>query len=240
MTEASITIENLEDEKSNSLTKIIHISGQLDESNIDEKIQPIYKLLEENQKGLNIIFNLENLEYMNSKSIGYLTDIYGKITENKGQTIICNAKPNITDILQVVGLTQLIKTVNSLEEAKKKLNPTNKPTEPTTQEKEPQEEPTEPPQQAQEAPTEAPQQAQEPQEEPTEPPQQAQEAPTPEQPEQKQEQKNPEVKKETPQEIQDPQPQQAQQPPKEPKTQQEPKQNPEQPTQENSNETYKL
>lgn len=121
MTDANITIED------NSTTgqnlKIVHISGQLDESNIDEKIQEIYKMVEANPKNLNLLYDLEKLDYMNSKSIGYMTDLYSKITENGGQVAIAKAKPNILDILQVVGLTQLIKSFDSLEEAKKSFTP---------------------------------------------------------------------------------------------------------------------
>ena len=118
MTEATITIEDV-----NGI-KVVHIGGQLDESNIDEKVKDIYKVVEETPKGLSLIFELENLEYMNSKSIGYLTDLYGKITETGGKVAIASAKPNIVDILQVVGLTQLIQTFDTLEAAKMGLQAT--------------------------------------------------------------------------------------------------------------------
>ncbi len=116
MTEASITIEDLGEN-----LKVAHISGQLDESNVDEKIQEIYKVIEQFPQGLNLIFDLENLEYMNSKSIGYITDLYGKITESGGQVAIASAKPNIVDILQVVGLTQLISTYESIQVAQQNI-----------------------------------------------------------------------------------------------------------------------
>ena len=115
MTEASITIEDIQGA---SPTKVVHISGQLDESNVDSKIQEIYQSVESAAKGLCLIFELANLQYMNSKSIGYITDLYGKITENGGKVAIAQAKPNIIDILQVVGLTQLIQTFDTLEQAK--------------------------------------------------------------------------------------------------------------------------
>lgn len=120
MTDANILIEDAQDVPG-KVVKIAHISGQLDESNVDEKIQELYKAVESNPKNLNLIFDLENLEYMNSKSIGYLTDLYGKITEGGGQVLITNAKSNILDILQVVGLTQLIKNVATIKEAKDSL-----------------------------------------------------------------------------------------------------------------------
>ena len=118
MTEATITIEDAQSVSPDKTMKVVHISGQLDESNIDEKIQEVYKVLEANPKNLNLVFELEHLEYMNSKSIGYVTDIYGKVTESLGQVAIAQARPNITDILQVVGLSQLIKMFPSVDEAK--------------------------------------------------------------------------------------------------------------------------
>ena len=55
---------------------------------------------------------------MNSKSIGYLTDWYGRVTGKNGKIVIAKARENIMDILQVVGLTQLINCYPTLDEAK--------------------------------------------------------------------------------------------------------------------------
>lgn len=112
MAEATIIIEEGID------AKIVHVSGQLDESNVDEKIKEIYKVVEANPKNLHMIFDLENLDYLNSKAIGYLTDLYGKITEGGGKIATIKAKANILDILQVVGLTQLIQNFDTLDAAK--------------------------------------------------------------------------------------------------------------------------
>ena len=121
MTEATITIEDYQIPNTENIIKIANIAGQLDESNVDEKIQEIYKVLEQIPTGLKLVLNLENLSYMNSKSIGYLTDVYGKVMKGSGVLVIANAKDNITDILQVVGLTQLVKAFATLDEAKNYL-----------------------------------------------------------------------------------------------------------------------
>jgi anti-anti-sigma factor len=120
-TPADITIEDLQTDNAQIVAKIAHFTGQLDESNVDEKSQQIYNLIEEIPQNLNLILDFEGLEYMNSKSIGYLTDWYGKIFESGGKVVIAQAKPNILDILQVVGLTQLIKTFPTIDEAKMAL-----------------------------------------------------------------------------------------------------------------------
>ena len=121
MTEVTITIEDSQSPVADKKLKIVHVSGQLDESNVDEKIQMIYKLLEETPQNLALILDFENLTYMNSKSIGYLTDLYGKLNETNGKIVIAKAKPNILDILQVVGLAQLIQCFDSTDMAKASL-----------------------------------------------------------------------------------------------------------------------
>jgi anti-anti-sigma factor len=118
MTEININIEDLKLDKPGKTAKMIKFQGQLDESNVDEKSKLIYKLIEENPQNLFLLFDFEELEYMNSKSIGYLTDWYGKVSEGGGKIVISKAKPNILDILEVVGLTQLINHYVSLDEAK--------------------------------------------------------------------------------------------------------------------------
>lgn len=118
MTEANISIEDVQSDKTGKVIKLITISGQLDESNIDEKSKQIYDVINQTPQNLNLIMNLENLEYMNSKSIGYLTDWYGKVSGAGGKVVIVKARQNIADILNVVGLSQLIPMLQTLEEAK--------------------------------------------------------------------------------------------------------------------------
>ncbi len=122
MTEVSITIETGQHPVNGKTLKIVKIAGQLDESNVDQEIQKIYQTMEETPSNLDLIFDLENLEYMNSKSIGYMTDLYGKLSESGGKMFITKARPNITDILQVVGLTQLVTLYDTTEEAKLALS----------------------------------------------------------------------------------------------------------------------
>lgn len=122
MAQIIITIEDIPAATADKKLKLVKFAGQLDESNVDEKAKGIYDLMSATPQGLFLIFDFEKLEYMNSKSIGYLTDWYTKLSEKKGGIVIANARPNILDILQVVGLTQLIKCVPTVEEAKASVN----------------------------------------------------------------------------------------------------------------------
>ncbi len=118
MAQIIITTEDIVSATPDKKIKLLKFTGQLDESNVDEKAKEIYETINAVPQGLFLIFDFEKLEYMNSKSIGYLTDWYTKLTEKKGGIIVASARPNILDILQVVGLTQLIQCVGSVDEAK--------------------------------------------------------------------------------------------------------------------------
>lgn len=114
----TITVEDIPSGGADKKVKHVKFDGQFDESNVDEKSKDIYAIIDSTPNNLHLIFDFAKLEYMNSKSIGYLTDWYTKLNEKKGGIIITNVKPNILDILQVVGLTQLIKCVPTIDEAK--------------------------------------------------------------------------------------------------------------------------
>lgn len=118
MTFINISVEDVDTGNADKIVKIVKFSGQLDESNVDENAKTIYKLIEETPKNLCLVLDFAELEYMNSKSIGYLTDWYGRVTGKNGKIVIAKARENIMDILQVVGLTQLINCYPTLDEAK--------------------------------------------------------------------------------------------------------------------------
>lgn len=97
---------------------IVRIVGQLDESNVDDQSRVIYQMIDTMAEGTFFIFDLEGLTYMNSKSIGYLTDWHLKVSGKKGEILLARARENILDILNVVGLTQIVRSFATLDEAK--------------------------------------------------------------------------------------------------------------------------
>ena len=97
---------------------VIEFKGELDESNIDETAKEIYKILDETPAGIHVIFDFADLSYMNSKSIGYLSDWFTKVNEKGAELLVANPKENITDILSTVGLDNFIKMYHTLDDAK--------------------------------------------------------------------------------------------------------------------------
>ena len=101
--------------------KIVKLTGQLDESNVDDSAHQVYELIDNMPKSSYLVFDLAELTYLNSKSIGYLTDWHLKVKEKEGEIFLVGTRSNILDILNVVGLTQIVKSYESLDVAKKAL-----------------------------------------------------------------------------------------------------------------------
>ena len=114
---AEVQITQQDADVSGKTVKIINFAGQLDETNVDEEAKKIYKVIEEMPLP-NLLLDFSSLTYINSKAIGYLTDWYSRTAAKNGKIVIAQPQPNILDILKVVGITQIINILGSIDEAK--------------------------------------------------------------------------------------------------------------------------
>ncbi len=95
---------------------IFNFTGELDETNADKTFTSIYEEIGD-FSGKKILFNLEGLKYLNSKSIGYIADVFSNIEDNEGQMYISNCDEGVNDVLELVGITTIIPTVETEKEA---------------------------------------------------------------------------------------------------------------------------
>ena len=95
---------------------IFEFTWELDETNADKTFKTIYDEIGDFQ-GKNIIFNLSGLKYINSKSIGYIADVFSNIEDSEGKMYISNCSEWVKDILELVGITTIIPTVDTEQEA---------------------------------------------------------------------------------------------------------------------------
>lgn len=117
---AQITITTSDVEGIKEKTKLLKFNGQLDETNVEAEAQKVYQIMDK-EKPKHFIFDFTDLTYLNSKSIGFIADWQQKIAANGGKLVIFGVQPNIFDILDVVGLTNLVDLVKTMEEAKAKI-----------------------------------------------------------------------------------------------------------------------
>lgn len=95
---------------------IFNISGELDETNADKTFTWMYKEIWE-FSDKKILLDLTWLKYLNSKSIWYIADIFSNIEENDSQMYISNCDEGVKDVLELVWITTIVPTVDTVEEA---------------------------------------------------------------------------------------------------------------------------
>ena len=95
---------------------VFEFHGELDETNADKVFTGIYNAIGEfdNKR---IVLNLVGLKYLNSKSIGYLADIYSNLESVDGKMCIAHCTEEVYDTLELVGITSIVPTVDTEEEA---------------------------------------------------------------------------------------------------------------------------
>ncbi|OIP53149.1 hypothetical protein AUK10_02740 [Candidatus Gracilibacteria bacterium CG2_30_37_12] len=102
--------------KSVGSVEIFEFHGELDETNADKTFTAVYNTIGD-FTGKKIIFNLSGLKYLNSKSIGYIADIFSNIEDGNGTMYITNMTEEVKDTLELVGITSIISIADTEEEA---------------------------------------------------------------------------------------------------------------------------
>ena len=95
---------------------VFDFAGELDETNADKTFSWVYEQIGD-FADKKILFNLMGLKYLNSKSIWYIADVFSNIEDNEGQMHISNCDEGVRDVLELVGITTIIPTVATEEEA---------------------------------------------------------------------------------------------------------------------------
>ena len=99
---------------------VFEFHGELDETNADKTFTNVYNTVGD-FTGKKILFNLVGLKYLNSKSIGYIADIFSNIEDGNGQMCISNMTEEVKDTLELVGITTIVTITNTEAEALSKM-----------------------------------------------------------------------------------------------------------------------
>lgn len=111
-------LTQLEVKKSSTNTgvKIFSFHGELDETNVDTTFPNIIADIADFNGAL-ILFNLIELKYLNSKSIGYIADIAQRTEDGSGKFALSNIGTEVRDTLDLVGITSIVPVYDTEEVA---------------------------------------------------------------------------------------------------------------------------
>lgn len=96
--------------------RVAAFEGQVDESNLDYMKSVIDPLVADDAVTY-VILDLAKLSFINSKVIGYLASLYSRLAEKGKKLVFAQATEAITDIITLVGLTKIIPSCSTLQEA---------------------------------------------------------------------------------------------------------------------------
>lgn len=94
---------------------IVKIDGDIDHhvsSNIKEKIEREFKIL----NCRNIIFDLANVNFMDSSGIGMIIGRYKALEKTGGKVYILNVNPHLESIIEISGLRKIINFARNIDE----------------------------------------------------------------------------------------------------------------------------
>lgn len=117
MTELNITVTD----GSVAGVKVVAPAGELDESSVDGLKAQLDPLLADTNVKV-ILFDFSQLEFLNSKGIGYLVSVHTHLQKDQREMIIAGATESVMDVISLVGLTTIIKYFASVDEAIASLN----------------------------------------------------------------------------------------------------------------------
>jgi anti-anti-sigma factor len=114
----TLTTADMPGTRSREAVKLLVFDGQLDESNVEENCGAINEMLETAQDKLIILCDLTKLEYISSKSMGYLIDWSNRLGQKGGRLLAAGMNANIMDLFTNMGIPDFIKCYASFSEAK--------------------------------------------------------------------------------------------------------------------------
>jgi len=89
---------------------VLDASGQEAVLNLEQKINGL-------SQGTRMIFDLTELDYLNSYAIGFIAHWYNFLRKQHGDIVLIKPQPQVYDTLHVLGMTNVLKIFESVEMA---------------------------------------------------------------------------------------------------------------------------
>lgn len=92
--------------------------GEFDETNVDAQFEIIHNFLDPLDERKYVLFDLTEVDYVNSKFIGFVASISNQLEEHGGRLILVGTE-KIRDTLEICGIHQIIEIFDDMTSGKK-------------------------------------------------------------------------------------------------------------------------
>ncbi len=113
----SINIKDVKDDLKRKVS-LVELKGKLDMVSSPSLSSEIIALVDQGE--IYFVLDMDNLEYIDSAGIYTLLQCYTRLKEKKGFLKLVKLNKNVGDILSSIGVTKILLTYNTIEDA---LNP---------------------------------------------------------------------------------------------------------------------
>jgi anti-sigma B factor antagonist len=100
----------IEKENADKGVVVVRLSGYLDAHTFERLEETISELF--SQAHYKIIVDLSHVEYISSAGAGVFIGALSESHEHKGNIVLMNPTPNVREVFELLGLTQIFQVVN--------------------------------------------------------------------------------------------------------------------------------
>ena len=111
---SDFSVEITDCDKPNS--KVVNFKGEFDESVLEDLKAQLDPVLNDTNVS-SLVFNMKELEFINSKGIGFLVSVHTHLAKDQRHLVMCDANEAVMDVVSLVGLTSIIPYYENCQEA---------------------------------------------------------------------------------------------------------------------------
>lgn len=100
--------------------QVIEFHGDLDKAGLD-MVKDQLQATSDTMKALYLVFDFQDLNFINSESIGFLMTLHSHLVKLKKGLAVVNAKAHVKDVLEVIGIMNVLPYADSVEAFAKTL-----------------------------------------------------------------------------------------------------------------------
>lgn len=96
--------------------EVVEFHGELDSSTIPDAEKRIFGLLADYKRDY-LVFDLADLNYINSEGIGFVITAQMKLAKKKQKLLLCGVRPNVAEVFDLIGVPKLVQVFPNISEA---------------------------------------------------------------------------------------------------------------------------
>lgn len=105
---------NLDEAKDEDKFQVVSFTGEFDKAGHSEIKEGLDSIVRD-FKRVFLVFDFDNLKFINSEGIGYLMEIHTHLIKNDQKLVIIGLRDHIKDVFETIGINEIIPVFDDLD-----------------------------------------------------------------------------------------------------------------------------